>query len=158
MELHKLNIKWFVDPPDGVPLADFIDIFHSWIQATDGAYHDVADYSHMRAGPGIVLIAPDANLSIDESDSRRGVLYSRKKPLDGSGQERLPSALRLSLENFQRLESEPALHGKFGLRGDEVLITLNDRLRWPNTNESLAEIATELAPLAKVSSSSSSWV
>ena len=63
MDLQKLNVKFFVEPGSTVPLTDFIDIFHSWIQATDGVYHDVADYSHMQAGPGIVLVANDANLA-----------------------------------------------------------------------------------------------
>ena len=42
MDLQKLNVKFFVEPPDTVALTDFIDIFHGWIQATDGDYHDVA--------------------------------------------------------------------------------------------------------------------
>ena len=62
MELQKLTVKVFTEKPDSVPLTDFITIFHSWIQASDGAYHDVADYSHMHAGPGIVLVANEANV------------------------------------------------------------------------------------------------
>ena len=60
MELQKLNVKIFVEGPNAVPLTDFIEIFHGWIQATDGVYHDVADYSHMQAGPGVVLVANGA--------------------------------------------------------------------------------------------------
>jgi len=65
MDLQKLTVKFFTVPPDSVPLTDFIEIFHGWIQANDGIYHDVADYSHMESGPGIVLIAQQANLHID---------------------------------------------------------------------------------------------
>src|SRR5919106_533056 len=89
MELQKIGMKVFVAEPDSVPLTDFIDIFHSWIQATDGVYHDVADYSHMQAGPGVVLVAEDANLSIDETENRRGLLFSQKSKLNGSKQEKL---------------------------------------------------------------------
>jgi hypothetical protein len=149
MELQKLNVKLFIEQPSAVPLTDFIDIFHGWIQATDGVYHDVADYSHMQAGPGIVLVANDANLSIDESDSRRGLLYSRKGPLEGSNQERLRAVLRYGLENFTRLEREPKLAGKFKLVGDEALIAVNDRLTAPNTNESCAAVAAEIEAVAK---------
>ena len=67
MELQKINVKFFTEGKAPIPLTAFIDIFHSWIQATDGMYHDVADYSHMQSGPGIVLVAEDANLSIDET-------------------------------------------------------------------------------------------
>jgi hypothetical protein len=55
MELQKINVKVFTAEPNDIPLTDFIDIFHTWIQATDGVYLDIADYSHMQAGPGIVL-------------------------------------------------------------------------------------------------------
>src|SRR5215467_6210669 len=83
MELQKINVKFFVAEPNKIPLTDFIDIFHGWIQATDGVYHDVADYSHMQAGLGIVLVAADANVSIDETEGRRGLLYKQKAPLQG---------------------------------------------------------------------------
>src|SRR5438094_6014701 len=112
MELQKLNVKFFVEQPHAVPLTDFIDIFHGWIQATDGIYHDVADYSHMQAGPGIVLVANEPNLHIDETGGRRGLLYSRKAPLLGTNQEKLRSVFRAALENCRKLEEEPVLRGK----------------------------------------------
>jgi hypothetical protein len=149
MDLQKLDVKLFVEPPNAVPLNDFIEIFHGWIQATDGVYHDVADYSHMHAGPGIVLVANDAHLSIDESDNRRGLLYSRKSLLGGCNQEKLRSVLRAGLENFSKLEREPKLGGKFKLRGDEVVIAINDRLAAPNTDESFAAVAAEIEAVAK---------
>lgn len=149
MELQKLSVKWFLEQPNSVPLTDFIDIFHGWIQATDGVYHDVADYSHMHAGPGIVLVANDANVSIDESDYRRGLLYSRKSPLGGSNQEKLRAVLRSGLENFSKLAREPKLGGNFKLLGDEAVIAINDRLTWPNTDESFAAVAPEIEAVAK---------
>src|SRR5215208_2214289 len=84
MELQKIAVKIFTEGPNSVPLSDFIDVFHGWIQSTDGVYHDVADYSHMRAGPGVVLIANSANVGIDESDNRRGLLFTQKTQVDGS--------------------------------------------------------------------------
>ena len=149
MELEKLSVKWFVEQPNTVPLTDFIDIFHGWIQATDGVYHDVADYSHMHAGPGIVLVANDANVSIDESDDRRGLLYSRKSHLGGSNQERLHTVLRSGLENFSKLEREPKLRGKFKLLGNEAVIAIHDRLMSPNTDKSFAAVAPEIEAVAK---------
>lgn len=149
MELQKLDVKLFVESPNAVPLTDFIEIFHSWIQASDGVYHDVADYSHMQAGPGIVLVANDANISIDESDNRRGLLYSQKSALSGSNQERLRTVLRFGLENFRKVEREPKLGGKFKLLGNEAVIAVNDRLFWPNTQESFAAVVPEIKRLAK---------
>ena len=149
MELQKVNVKLFIEPSSPVRLTDYIEIFHSWIQATDGIYHDVADYSHMEAGPGIVLVASDANISIDESDNRRGLLYSRKKALSGSNQERLRSVVRSCLEVFVKLESEPKLNGRFKSLGNEAEIAINDRLNWPSTDECFAELATEIQLLGK---------
>jgi hypothetical protein len=157
MDLQKLTVKFFTVPPDRVPLTDFIEIFHGWIQETDGIYHDVADYSHMQSGPGIVLVAQQANLHIDETGGRRGLLYSQKAPLSGSNQERLRMVLRMALENCRRLEREPALKGTVKFSGDEVLITVNDRLLAPHTSETFQalrpdfeEAATELFRPANV--------
>jgi hypothetical protein len=149
MELQKLNAKWFVEQPNTIALTDFIDIFHGWIQATDGIYHDVADYSHMRAGPGIVLVAADANLSMDEADGRRGLLYSRKAPLSGSNRERLRTVLRHGLENFRKLEQEERLRGKFCLHGNEAIIAINDRLIAPNNGETFSVMAADIEAVAK---------
>ena len=148
MDLQKLNVKFFVEPPDTVALTDFIDIFHGWIQATDGDYHDVADYSHMQSGPGIVLIANDANVSIDESGGRRGLLYNQKAPLAGSNQEKLRTVFRAALENCRRLERDPALTGKIKFSGDEVLISVNDRLAVPNTGQSLESLKPDVEAAA----------
>jgi hypothetical protein len=149
MELQNLNVKVFVAEPNNVPLTDFIEIFHGWIQTTDGVYHDVADYSHMQSGPGIVLVANDANLHIDESGGRRGLLYSRKAPLSGTNQEKLRTVFRLALENCRKLEDEPALRGKLRFAANEAMISLNDRLVAANTVDSFEELKSDVEPFTK---------
>jgi hypothetical protein len=149
MELQKLNVKFFAELPNTVPLADFIEIFHGWIQATDGIYHDVADYSHMQAGPGIVLVANDANVSVDETENRRGLLFSQKSPLSGSNQERLRTVFRAALENCRKLEEEPALRGKLRFAANEAVVSLNDRLLGSNSQQSFDEFQGEVEALAK---------
>jgi hypothetical protein len=150
MDLQKINVKFFALEAEPVPLTAFIDIFHGWIQATDGVYHDVADYRHMHRGPGIVLVAHEANLSVDETGGRRGLRYGRKSTLEGSNQERLRQVFRAALEYCRRIEQEPALGGSLEFRGDEFEITINDRLIAPNTAESFQEIKPEIEVLAKV--------
>lgn len=149
MELQKISVKFFTVESQHVPLTDFIDIFHGWIQGSDGVYHDVADYSHMQAGPGIVLVASDANVSIDETDNRRGLLYSQKSKLSGSNLEKLNTVLRAALENCQRLEQEPALRGQVKFAGNQVEIFVNDRLAAPNTEETFEKIRPEIDFLAR---------
>ena len=149
MELQKLNVKLFVEQPNAILLADFIEIFHSWIQATDGVYHDVADYSHMQAGPGIVLVAHDAHVSIDESGNRRGLVFSQKAPLAGSNQERLRAVLRAALENCRKLEAEPALGGKLRFAANEAVISVNDRLLGGNSPAAFDEIKGDVENVAR---------
>jgi len=149
MDLQKLNVKFFVEQPNAIALTDFIEIFHSWIQATDGIYHDVADYSHMQAGPGIVLVANDANISIDESGNRRGLLFSQKAPLDGTNQEKLRTVLRSALENCRKLEAEPALRGKLRFAANEAVISLNDRLLGENSQETFDAVKGDIEAVAQ---------
>jgi hypothetical protein len=149
MDLQKLNVKFFVEQPNAIALTDFIEIFHSWIQATDGIYHDVADYSHMQAGPGIVLVANDANISIDESGNRRGLLFSQKSPLAGTNQEKLRSVLCAALENCRKLEAEPALRGKLRFAANEAVISLNDRLLGENSQETFDAVRGDIEAVAQ---------
>lgn len=149
MELQKLNVKIFVEQPNAIALADFIEIFHSWIQATDGVYHDVADYSHMQAGPGIVLVANDANVSIDESGARRGLLFSQKAPLAGSNQDKLRAVLRAALENCCKLEAEPSLRGKLRFAANETVVSLNDRLVGENSPAAFDALKGDVEAVAK---------
>jgi hypothetical protein len=149
MELQRINVKFFAVDPKDPPLTDFIDLFHGWIQTTDGVYHDVADYSHMQAGPGIVLVANKTNVSIDETGNRRGLLFNQKAPVRGSNQEKLLKVLRSALENCRRLEEEPMLRGRLQFSGNEVLISINDRLVAPNTDESFERFKPEIESAAK---------
>ena len=148
MDLQKLTVKFFTAAPDIVPLTDFIEIFHGWIQATDGVYHDVADYSHMQSGPGIVLIAQQANVHIDETGGRRGLLYCQKAPLVGTNHEKLRTVLHAALENCRRLERDAALYGKIKFSGDEVSISVNDRLVAPNDAQTYQSLKPDLEQMA----------
>jgi len=148
MELQKIAVKVFTGEPNVVPLPDFIDIFHRWIQASDGVYHDVADYSHMQAGPGIVLVASEANVSIDETGNRRGLLYSQKSDLSGSNLEKLSTVVRSALATCCQLEKETTLEGKLRFSGHQIEIAINDRLV-ANTREAFETIRPEMDFLAR---------
>lgn len=143
MELQKIAVKFFASAND-IPLTDFIDVFHGWIQASNGRYHDVADYSHMRAGPGIVLVASHANVSIDEANNRRGLLYSQKAHLSGSNEEKIRAVLRAALKYCRRLEQEPRLRSKLKFSDEEIFISINDRLLAPNSQETLTALKPDL--------------
>ncbi len=136
MQLQHVNVKLFVQDPGAAGLEPLIPVFHGWIEnqsAADELLIDVADYTHVPAGPGVVLIGHEGNYSVDNAGNRLGVRYNRKAVLDGSNQDCLAQAARAALTASQRLESEPRLDGKFRFNGQEIEIFINDRLVAPNT-------------------------
>src|SRR5260221_8048778 len=134
MELQHVNVNLLVRNPEEVDLEPLIPVFHGWIQnqVGEGLLLDVADYRHVPAGPGIVLIGHEGNYSVDNTGNRLGVRYNRKAVLDGSNQDSLAQAVRAALTACQRLEAEPRLDGKFRFNGRDIEIFVNDRLVAPN--------------------------
>jgi hypothetical protein len=134
MPLQHVNVKLLVQDGDKVHLEPLIPVFHSWIENQNGdeLLIDVADYSHVPAGPGIVLIGHEGNYSLDNTGDRLGVRYNRKAVLDGGNEHRLAQAARAALTACQRLEAEPRLDGKIRFNGQDIEIFINDRLLAPN--------------------------
>jgi hypothetical protein len=134
MQLQHVNVKLLVQNPEDANLEPLIPVFHSWIESQNGdeMLIDVADYTHVPAGPGIVLIGHEGNYSVDNASNRLGVRYNRKAVLDGSNQDRLIQATRAALTACRRLEAEPRLGGKFRFNGQDIEIFINDRLAAPN--------------------------
>jgi hypothetical protein len=134
MQLQHVNVKLLLQNSQGLSLEPLIPVFHSWIENQNGdeLLIDVADYTHVPAGPGVVLIGHEGNYSVDNMDDRLGVRYNRKAELDGGNQNILAQATRAALTACQRLESEPRLGGKFRFNGQDIDIFINDRLVAPN--------------------------
>lgn len=146
MDLQHVNVKLLVRNPEEVDLEPLIPIFHSWIQdqVSEELLLDVADYRHVEAGPGVVLIGHQANYSVDNTDNRLGVRYNRKAAQEGSNQDRLKQATRAALTACQRLESEPGLNGKLRFNGQEMELFINDRLLAPNRDATRKAVEPEL--------------
>ena len=149
MEFQHFNVKLFLKNKEEINLEYLIPVFHSWIQDQNGSelLLDVADYRHVRSGPGVVLIGHEGNYSLDNGDGRLGVRYNRKAPMAGTNQDRLIQALQASLEACQRLESEPRLAGTILFNGHEIEVLINDRLLAPNSKTTRAAVQAELPPL-----------
>lgn len=133
-QMQHVNVKLLLRNPGEVDLEPLIPVFHDWIrdQVGEGLLLDVADYRHVDAGPGVVLIGHEGNYSVDNTDNRLGVRYNRKAALDGSNQDRLKQATRAALTACQRLEGESRLGGRLRFNGQEIEIFINDRLLAPN--------------------------
>jgi len=140
MELQHVAIKIFLR--HAVDLSPFVGIFNGWIQTqwTPELLVDVADYQHVYAGPGVILIGHEANYALDNTDNRLGLLYTRKARVEGAAQEALQQAARAVLLAAHRLERENGVAFDPG----NVQIIVNDRYLAPNSPETLARLKPEL--------------
>jgi hypothetical protein len=148
MDSHKIAIKLFVGTDTFAP-AEFIPIFHRWIQTQALEGHlliDVADYAHVPAGPGSLLVSSQANIHMDRGENRLGLVYVRKLPIDGATtfRDRLHGVLIETLKAAIKLEQEPDLAGRLKFRTDEIAIRIHDRLLAPNTTEMFDEIKPDI--------------
>ena len=137
MDAMRLDVKVFAAAGTRVEPALLIPVFHGFIQRKamgDELLIDVADYSHVVDGPGVVLVGHEGQYGYDLAKGRAGLLYSQRRPrITGGLREVLGLALRRALAACALLEKEESLGGKLRFDGQELLIRLNDRLLAPNT-------------------------
>ena len=148
MDAQKINVKYYLKDGGNIGPEDWFKTFNTWIpDPGDDVLIDVHDYSHMQAGPVILLVGHYGNYGIDNTHGRLGLLYGRKQPLEGSFSERLRAAFLTTFQTCRRLEEDPNLKGRVTFQGDEAQLVLNDRLLAPNTEETLAAVAPDLKGL-----------
>jgi hypothetical protein len=146
MDLQHVNVKLMLANPDQVDLEPLIPIFHSWIQEQNPGelLLDVADYRHVHAGPGVVLIGFQGDYSVDNGQNRLGVRYNRKAELDGDNENRLTQAAVAALSACRRLETDARLEGRLRFNGKEMELFVNDRLLAPNQESTRQAAEPEL--------------
>ena len=141
MESSRLSFKLFADASADFHAESLVPVLHSWIQnhaIPDHLLIDVADYSHVHNGPGVVLVSHEANYSIDKRGGRLGLTYQRKQPLGGTLAERIQATLNATKQAAGLLEE----HLKF--RSDEIEFRICDRLAAPNNSETFAAVKPDL--------------
>jgi hypothetical protein len=136
--VQHINLKIFVEgtPDTASALGEAVAVFHRWIRDSvcPEMLIDVADYRHVPAGPGVLLIGHEANYSLDNRENRLGLLYNRKAPLDGGFQSRLKQAHDAALEACRLLEQEAPFSGRLKFDRNEIAVFINDRLLAPNND------------------------
>jgi hypothetical protein len=147
VQVQHVNVKIFAPDPAAVDLGDAIPVFQRWIQegACEELLIDVADYRHVPAGPGVLLVGHEANYSLDLSFRKLGLLYNRKAPQEGTTQDKLLKAFYSALEACRRLEQEPEFRGKLVFNAGDCEVIVNDRLLVPNTEGTWQTLQPELA-------------
>jgi len=133
VRLHRFSIKVFLDRPRHLDLRQLIPVFHEWIthSRVGGLLIDVADYSHIENGPGVVLVGHECDYRIEPGVDGIGLTYV-DKARSGALETRLRSAFRAVLEACRTLESTAPPELGIRFRTDEARVTLLDRLHTPN--------------------------
>ena len=145
MDLQRIEVKFYLEEGSSISADDAFRVFNAWIPETSAeTLVDVADYSHVPDGPRTLLVGHEHNYALDCSDRRLGLYCARKVEIGGGLGERLRRALMTTLQACRRLERESGLAGKVRFRGDELLLTVNDRLNAPNTEETASVLEPHL--------------
>ncbi|HYB97565.1 MAG TPA: hypothetical protein VEC57_00355 [Candidatus Limnocylindrales bacterium] len=150
MEPYRLGLKLFAEGAKEIALTEFIPIFHRWIRdrTFDGPLLDVADYSHVHHGPGVLLAGFDANYCMDVGDGSLGLMWYNKRPTQESVADVLVRGARRAVEMALRLQDEPELRGRLSFTGSPVLVFANDRLHAPNTTSGWSYVSPGFESLA----------
>lgn len=142
MTAEKVSVKLFASQNVTAPLESYIPVFHRWIREAklEGELLiDVADYTHVPRGIGVLLVGHGSDVAVDQGEDRPGLLFVRKRALP-AGADLVTDALRRALQAASFLDSDAEVHGPKAFGKTEVLIRFPDRLHLQNDDQSFAEV------------------
>ncbi len=144
---RRLGVKFNLKQQPTLAPDDILPIFQRWIQEhrLAGMLIDVIDYKHVPDGPGVVLIADEADLAYDLTDGETGLYYIRKRDLPDGLDEALRLVFRGALDAALALEAEAP--GDIVFNFGSAKVSFLDRMHYRNTPEVIADagaIITEL--------------
>ena len=150
--LERIDLKVFIDAPEDAELDPILTVFDRWRQEADASsdWIDLADYAHMKRGPGVMMAGKREHFAIDTNEPGLGILCSIRAGLSGTNEERMAEAFQRHLALATRLIGEPEWPGDFSVRSGEWKISINDRLGFPNTDENDAALRPALEAAAGV--------
>ena len=128
----RLGVKISLKQPTSLTPADILPIFQRWIQErrVEGMLIDVIDYKHVPEGPGVVLIADEADFAYDLTDGRTGMNYIRKRGLPGDLAAALRMGFRGAFTAARALEAEAP--GDIVFDFSRAKISFLDRMSYRN--------------------------
>lgn len=143
----RLGLKFNLKQQPTLAPQDILPIFQRWIQEhrLEGMLIDVIDYKHVPDGPGVVLIADEADLAYDLTDGLTGLYYIRKRDLPGELDEALRLVFRAALAAALALEAEAP--GDIVFDFGSAKISFLDRMHYRNTAEVFADASPILTEL-----------
>jgi hypothetical protein len=143
---RRVCAKLYAAPATDITDDVFVPLFHEWIQqrALPSVLLDVADYTHVPDGPGVILVGHSTTFALDRGDGRFGLLAQRRRP-DSDTSTAIASLVRELLDVATRLEADKRLAGHLVFDRSVLRIEMNDRLHARNS----AAAFEEIAPLAR---------
>ncbi len=128
----RLGIKFSLKRQPTLEPEDILPIFQRWIQEhrVEGMLIDVIDYKHVPDGPGIMLIADEADFAYDLADGEIGLHYIRKRDLPGDLSRALQLTFKSALAAARALEAEAP--GDIVFDFSVAKISFFDRMRYRN--------------------------
>lgn len=148
MHLDHFCVKIFIQAPEKINYSQTIRIFHSWIQnqKLSGTLIDVVDYSHVKKGPGIVLIGFESDYSIEEgSENNPGLLFKSKISRSQNTGHRLADAIEDTINAAREMANDSVWNGEFSFFTDRLIIQVNDRLLAQNNFATFEKNEMEIA-------------
>lgn len=144
---ERVQVKFFV--ASGAPEAQsVIPVFHAWLRdkrVDDPTLVDVADYSHVHNGPGVLLVGHASDWYYDHGEGRPGMLFSRKRAFEGGFEARLEDAFRHGLKACAEFSKDTTAV----FAANEVLVRVPDRLQVKNDDAGLAVASPVVESVAK---------
>ena len=126
-----------------VDLEQYVAVFHDWIRQSaleSGLLIDVASYTHVPNGPGVLLIGHEFDYGVRIALGRVELTCRHKRDPGGEGNA-LKRCLRQLIQAAQLLESATKLSEAPSFRGSGFVFRSNDRLRCPNDPEASSRVA-----------------
>ncbi len=150
MDFQHINVKLFVEGNLAIDPSRFINVFHEWIQnkSMPELLIDVADYCHVPAGPGVLLIGHEGDYSMDNTGNRWGMRYNRKLSLDGTNVDRIKQAFTAAANAAKKMESHFASDSPLKFSRTELEIFVNDRALAPNTPQTIEALNKDIESFA----------
>lgn len=141
--IKAVDVKIFATKGDDIDPYEFMGVLQRWIRehTVPGILIDVADYSHMHHGPGIILVGHEGNVSVDYAGGRMGLMYRYKWPEEPDTAGRVEAAVKYALDAAAKLEAEAEFAGRLEFDRSKIEVIANDRLRAPNTDEAAADFS-----------------
>lgn len=148
-ELQRIDLKVMLDGPERPQVDSLLTAFDRWRQEKDAPsdWVDLADYAHMQHGPAVMMAGKREHIAIDTNEPGPGILVQTRKDLSGSIEERFAEAFRRHLALSTRLTNEPEWPSALEVRGGEWIVSINDRLGFPNTDASDEALRAPLTAL-----------